>query len=399
MTTPKVSVVIPCYNTQKYLRQCLDSVVNQTLRDIQIICVDDGSTDNTPLILAEYAGKDPRIKIITKSNTGYGDSMNCGFDAAEGEYLGIVESDDFAEPDMFERLYKTAVEHKLDVCKAGFFQYSTVPEIKNVPILTEVKLAGNKVFCPATDFAKPRRQAQFFAATAAIWAAIYSREFLRSNHIRFNPTPGASYQDVSFCFKVWTKARRVQFLNCCLLHYRVDNALSSVHNPGKVYCVCDEFEEVERFVREDSTLWKQLAPIMVYAKYTSYNWNYERLSGEPQAMFLKRFYDEFCQHRQDGKLERPLFPWYCWNDLQMLLLDPDRYHDIQSRKLAGEPTEDFYDAYPEHRPIKGKILYYLAENISGASYYVSEFGFVAMVNVFVNKVKNRIVFHDTKSKV
>ena len=67
MTTPKVSVVIPCYNAQKYLRQCLDSVVNQTLRDIQIICVDDGSTDNTPLILAEYAGKDPRIKIISKS--------------------------------------------------------------------------------------------------------------------------------------------------------------------------------------------------------------------------------------------------------------------------------------------------------------------------------------------
>jgi hypothetical protein len=143
----------------------------------------------------------------------------------------------------------------------------------------------------------------------------------------------------------------------------------------------------------------QLLPSLMYAKYSSYTWNYERLTGESQAAFLHRFYDEFLQHWKDGVVQRPFFPWYSWNDLQMLMLDPDRYHDIQSRKLAGEPAEDFYDAYPKQRPIKGKIPYYLVENLSGASHYLSEEGFFAVVNLFVNKVKSRIVSGITKEKV
>lgn len=90
----KVSIVVPIYNVEKYLRQCLDSIVNQTLKNIEIICVNDGSTDNSLKIIQEFADKDSRIKIINKENTGYGNSMNIGFDAAIGEYIGIVESDD-----------------------------------------------------------------------------------------------------------------------------------------------------------------------------------------------------------------------------------------------------------------------------------------------------------------
>ena len=116
----KVSVVIPIYNVEKYLRQCLDSVVNQTLKEIEIICVNDGSTDSSPAIINEYAAKDPRIVVIDKANSGYGHSMNCGFDLARGEYIGIVESDDYADPDMFEKLYECAAADGLDVVKSGF---------------------------------------------------------------------------------------------------------------------------------------------------------------------------------------------------------------------------------------------------------------------------------------
>ena len=94
---PKVSVIIPVYNVEKYLRQCLDSVINQTLKDIEIICVDDGSTDNCPNILDEYAAKDARIKIIHKKNEGYGKAMNVGISHASGEYIGIVEPDDYID--------------------------------------------------------------------------------------------------------------------------------------------------------------------------------------------------------------------------------------------------------------------------------------------------------------
>ena len=100
----KVSILIPCYNVEKYIRQCLDSVVNQTLKDIEIICINDGSTDSTLDILRKYENRDNRIKVISKHNSGYGASMNIGLETAKGEYVGIVESDDFVEPNMFEKL-------------------------------------------------------------------------------------------------------------------------------------------------------------------------------------------------------------------------------------------------------------------------------------------------------
>lgn len=155
MANPKVSIVIPIYNVERYLRQCLDSVVNQTLKDIEIICVDDGSTDSSPDIIKEYVDKDPRVKVITKPNSGYGNSMNRGFDMAEGEYIGIVESDDYADPDMFEKLYEVASANDLDVVKSGFYFYYSIPEERNEKVEIVSKSRAGVTFCPATDFKAP----------------------------------------------------------------------------------------------------------------------------------------------------------------------------------------------------------------------------------------------------
>jgi glycosyltransferase involved in cell wall biosynthesis len=103
---PKVSIVIPVYNVEKYLRQCLDSVVNQTLKDIEIICVNDGSTDNSLQILEEYANKDDRIKIINKDNGGLSSARNAGLEIATGVYIGFVDSDDYIEIETYNEAYK-----------------------------------------------------------------------------------------------------------------------------------------------------------------------------------------------------------------------------------------------------------------------------------------------------
>lgn len=97
MNKPIVSIVIPVCNVEKYLRECLDSVINQTMTELEIICVDDGSNDNSLSILKEYENKDNRIIVISKENSGYGNTMNVGMDKATGEYIGIVESDDYIE--------------------------------------------------------------------------------------------------------------------------------------------------------------------------------------------------------------------------------------------------------------------------------------------------------------
>ena len=102
----KVSIIVPTYNVENYLVECLESIVNQTLKDIEIICIDDGSTDNSGKILDEYAQKDSRIKVIHKENAGYGKAMNLGLDNATGEYIGFVDSDDFVGEDT----YKTSID-------------------------------------------------------------------------------------------------------------------------------------------------------------------------------------------------------------------------------------------------------------------------------------------------
>lgn len=118
---PLLSILVPCYNVEKYVTQCLESILEQTYSNIEIICIDDGSTDSTPLILQNFSKRDSRIKIITKQNTGYGHSMNIGLEYAKGEFIGIVESDDFVSQSMFEKLMTNAIKHQLDISRCSFF--------------------------------------------------------------------------------------------------------------------------------------------------------------------------------------------------------------------------------------------------------------------------------------
>ena len=114
---PKVSIIVPTYNVEKYLAECMETIIAQTLKDIEIICVDDGSTDNSGTILDSYAAKDNRIKVIHKENGGYGKAMNVGLDNASGEYIGIVEPDDKIELNMYETLYLAAEKNNVDFVK------------------------------------------------------------------------------------------------------------------------------------------------------------------------------------------------------------------------------------------------------------------------------------------
>ena len=111
----KLSVLVPIYNVEQYLPQCLDSLCAQTLKSLEIICINDGSTDASGAILDEYSKNNPNIIVINKKNSGYGDSMNCGLRKAVGEYIGIVESDDFIDPDAFEKLYSLAKKTDADI--------------------------------------------------------------------------------------------------------------------------------------------------------------------------------------------------------------------------------------------------------------------------------------------
>ena len=121
MNHPKVSVIIPVYNAGQYLRACLDCVMNQTLRDIEIICVDDGSEDSSPAIMREYHGRDKRIRVLTQENRGAGPARNKGIGSAQGEYVCFLDADDcYPEPDTLEKLYAKACENHALICGGSF---------------------------------------------------------------------------------------------------------------------------------------------------------------------------------------------------------------------------------------------------------------------------------------
>ena len=278
----KISIIVPTYNVEQYLKECMDSILNQTLKDIEIICVDDGSTDNSGKILDDYAACDNRIKVIHKENGGYGKAMNVGFDNATGEYIGIVEPDDWIEPEMFEIFYNIATENNLDFIKGNYYNYSTVPEVKN-----EI-LSGYNKNRVLNQIIRPLDYAKCFCGGASIWSAIYSNKFLKSNNIRFLETSGASFQDTSFWIRVLFETNRGMFVDKAFNHYRIDNQNSSVKSDSKIFCICDEMHILEKIYKKD----EEKIKIINALKMDKYNWNYNRLSKKSRKIFYKVYQKE-----------------------------------------------------------------------------------------------------------
>lgn len=291
---PKVSILVPIYNVERYLRKCLDSLVSQTLYDVEILCLDDGSTDSSPAICDEYAARDPRIRVIHKPNSGYGATMNIGLDTARGEYIGILESDDWADPNMYETLYTLAKQHEVQVVKSNFFKHTAQDGDVLQKIMPEDDL--DQLF-------DPKEKSGIFFEMPCIWAAMYERQFLKEKGIRFLETPGASYQDTSFNFKVWATAERAWLTASAFVHYRCDNEGSSVKSKGKVFCIRDEWDEIERFMDRYPEEKKASAILRTHCKFASYVWNLDRLEGAERKQFSRYFWGEYKSAWRRGELK------------------------------------------------------------------------------------------------
>lgn len=293
---PQISILVPIYNVQDYLQQCLESLTNQTLRDLEIICINDGSTDKSLSIIKHFQKSDSRIKLINKSNSGYGDSMNRGLAKARGKYIGIVEPDDYIDLDAFEKLYSYADTFDAEVVRANYYFNRNGEDQKNYYV--DVADTGRIV--------SPLRHPWILYQSPAIWSAIYRRDFLTQHDIKFLPTPGASYQDTGFNFKVWANDPRTYFTTEAFLHYRTDNESSSVNNPGKVMNVCYEYAEIEKYLREQG-LFDELAPLLQATKFGAYYWNICRLRAKLLPDFLKQVKSEYTTAQQEGYITAEYF--------------------------------------------------------------------------------------------
>ena len=275
----KISVLIPVFNSEKYLKDCIKSVVNQTLKDIEIIIINDGSYDNSINIIEEFLLNDKRIKLINKKNTGYGNSLNTAIKIAKGKYISIVESDDVIKPEMLEILYNKLKEDDYDIVKACFYLYKG-KTLKSYSFnkKIDIKKTQNVFYAPQILTLKP-----------SVWSAIYKKKFLNDNNIFFNETPQASFQDISFQFKAMFLAKKIKFIQDKLYLYRTDNPNSSINSTDKVFEICSEFDSINIFLNNKKTN----AAIMnqkILFEFLAYIWNYKRIKNKYNKIFMEKIH-------------------------------------------------------------------------------------------------------------
>ena len=313
---PKISVIIPIYNVEQYIRQCLDSVINQTLYDIEIICVDDGSTDQSSKILDDYAQKDSRIRVIHKKNSGYGNSINVGMDAARGEYLAILESDDVIVPEMYEELSAIGDHYNVDIVKGDFYKF-TESETGNKE-LVPFRIVGKGMY-NRVHFLDRDRSLVMKHSLVYTWCGIYRSKFLRENHIRHNETPGASYQDNGFWFQTMSLAKTVYFVSKYYYCLRRDNPNSSIYSREKVYCICEEYDFILDFLQQHPRTYEEV--IYYYWKHLfgAYKFTLNRIAEEYKEEFINRFRLALQTATDRGELIKDIFNGREWNEVQLIL--------------------------------------------------------------------------------
>lgn len=340
MTMDKISILVPCCNVEQYVRECLESIKNQTYSNLEIICIDDGSKDSTGDIIDEYVAADSRFKVIHKPNSGYGDSMNKGLDMCTGDYIGIVESDDWIEPDMFEVLHRTAKEHDLDHVRCCWNEGPTGTETLN-----------NQSFVKKNVVCWPLEHEKIFLQQPSIWVSLYRKDLLQEGRkIRFLPTPGASYQDASFAFKTYAKSKRFMMIDKALHHYRINPNSSVSASNGKVCCIVDEWEEMLRWIVEDPQLQERFShsPLLAKICRSGLIWNYQRLSKTSlKLIFLRRASQFFRKATAAGVLNLDDYAHKGGRDILQVMEAPLDYH----RRIRYNRLESVakYKSKPETR--------------------------------------------------
>ncbi len=224
--TPKISVIMPSLNVEDYMEECLTSVLNQTFEDIEVICVDAGSTDKTLDIIKKYQEKDERIKILSSDKKSYGYQVNMGISESKGKYISIVETDDYIDSQMLETLYSYSQDDTIDIIKSNFYYLNDYDE--DVEIVKDI----SKRDVPTEKIITLKEEPLFVEGHPSIWAGIYSKEFLQKNNIKFLEVPKGGWVDNPFFYETALKAEKIIYIDDAFYYYRITNPNSSTNDFG-----------------------------------------------------------------------------------------------------------------------------------------------------------------------
>ena len=360
----KVSIIVPVYNVEMYLEECMESIVRQTLHDIEVICINDGSKDNSLAILKKYAENDSRVIIIDKENGGYGKAMNVGLDRATGEYIGIVEPDDYVPLAMYEDLYRIATDNDLDFVKADFYRFTTNEKTEDMTLVYNHLDKSGEHYGQVYD---PRKTPELTTFIMNTWSGIYRRAFIEEHHIRHNETPGASFQDNGFFWQTFMYARRAMFVKKPYYMNRRDNPNSSVNSSEKVYCMNVEYDHIKGiFMRkENQEIWDSFKGYYNLKRFHNYMFTITRISDSYKREYIERISREFARSEELGELDWSVFTGKQADRLRMLISNPSDYY-MKYVLLTEDHSKELKKAQKRVKELEnsttykvGKVIMYL----------------------------------------
>lgn len=271
----KVSIIMPSLNVEQYIDECIQSVIKQTLADIEIICVDAGSTDGTWEKLEEYEGNDSRIVLLKSDIKSYGYQVNLGIRCAKGKYIGIVETDDYIESSMYERLWECAKNTGYPDYVKG--EISEFVDIDNGRV-SWIRHHPARIYDEQLDLKSHREVV--FADYGTVWDGIVKRDFLRTKSILFNESKGAAYQDTSFLLMLALRAEMGAYIKGGYYNYRNDNNASSVKQQKLWFALIDEFDYLDKCLTTEEKTDVRKREYYLEQKIACYYWNYTRLTED-----------------------------------------------------------------------------------------------------------------------
>ncbi len=296
-STPIVSVIVPAYNVQDYLDQCLTSIENQTLRDLEIIALNDGSTDSTLQVIQDHSKKDTRYKVIDKENEGYGKTCNRGMREARGEWIAIVEPDDWIDNNMFFAMLNFACESelkfgkKIDIVKTPWFDVKNWKDEKQTQEIKGYLCHRLKTDLNPTDITK---KIPLLEKHPSIWSAIYRRDFLKKRQIKFPEYPGSGWADNPFLIDTLIDAKNIIYLDKPFYHYRNDLP-GSTHNHKTDELIALPFErwlgmteQLRQKQVSDAEVWKahyKRALDYVHGAIVDDGWDNEVVQAKTKQVF------------------------------------------------------------------------------------------------------------------
>ncbi len=241
----KVSVLVPALNVKDYIGLCVDSVLDQTMQDIKVLCIDAGSEDGTREILAEYENKDERVRVIDSDKKSYGYQINLGIRESESEYFAIVEADDRMLPRMIEKLVRAANEHRADYVKADFLYHKVEDGKDHFAYANTLPPAYSGLYGKVIN---PSAHPELQSECSYIWNGIYRRSCIVDNNIRLNETAGAAFQDIGFYHQLMCRTKRGFYIRDPLYSYRLGRDGASTSNKNGLIYAKQEYEKL--FVQE-----------------------------------------------------------------------------------------------------------------------------------------------------